>query len=106
MTIEAGEKLSPQTVIQLSAQIEAIYMLANLESRDLNLIKEHQALWKRLCEFFDAAVAIWESVPSDGQLFRAHYHSLKNLQEIVRDRLEFYSISDDERLNYRRRKFD
>jgi hypothetical protein len=29
MTIEAGEKLSLQTVIQLSAQIEAIYMLAN-----------------------------------------------------------------------------
>jgi hypothetical protein len=81
----------------LGAEIEAIYILASLEGRGLDLIEQHRALWKKAYEFFNAAVSIWESVPTDGELLRAHYHSLENLREIVRDRLAFYSVSESER---------
>src|SRR5260370_34718930 len=97
LAVKGGEDLSVQTIIQLGAEIEAIYILASLESRDLDLIEQHRALWQRACEFFNAAVSIWESVPTDGELLRAHYHSLTDLREIVRDRLEFYSVSESER---------
>jgi hypothetical protein len=97
LAVKAGEDLSLQTIIQLGAEIEAIYILASLEGRGLDLIEQHRALWKRAYEFFDATVSIWESVPTNRELLRAHSHSLKNLREIVRDRLEFYSVSDAER---------
>lgn len=105
LAVKAGENLSLQTIIQLGAEIEAIYMLASLEGRGLDLIEQHRALWKRACEFFDAAVSIWESVPTDGGLLRAHCYSLKNLREIARDRLEFYSVCA-ERRDYRHRKLE
>ena len=47
MAVEAGEKLSLQTVVQLTAETEAIYILASLEGRGLDLIAQHRELWKR-----------------------------------------------------------
>ena len=44
MAVVAGERLSFQTVVQLGAEMEAIYMLASLEGRGLDLIKQHQTL--------------------------------------------------------------
>jgi hypothetical protein len=41
LTVETGESLSLQTVIQLGAEIEAVYLLASLESRGFDSI-EHQ----------------------------------------------------------------
>jgi hypothetical protein len=99
----AGQKLSAETVVQLSAETEAVYMLASLEGRGLDLIKQHRELWKRTSEFFDAAVAIWEGVPPDGELVSVHRRELKRLAEIAKDRVLFYSI-DGERRDYMRRK--
>jgi len=106
MAVEAGERLSLQTVVQLGAEMEAIYMLASLEGRGLDLIKQHQTLWKRVCEFFDAAVSIWEPLPTDGELLCAYQRELKRLAEITKDRLEFYSPSSGERRDYRDHKLD
>ena len=106
MAVEAGERLSLQTVVQLGAEMEAIYMLASLEGRGLDLIKQHQTLWKRVCEFFGAAVSIWEPLPTDGELLCAYRRELKRLAEITKDRLEFYSPSSGERRDYRDRKLD
>jgi hypothetical protein len=106
MSVEAGQKLSLQTVIQLSAQAEAIYILASLESRGLDLVEQHRALWQSTSEFFDAALAIWESVPTDGELLCAHRRELKRLAEITKDRLQFYSEVGDDRRDYRQRKLD
>ena len=103
LAVETGEKLSLQTVVQLGAEMKAIYMLVGLEGRGLDLIEQHKELWRRTCEFFDAALAIWESVPSDGELLCAHRHELKRLAEITKDRLQFYS-GDIERRDYRHRK--
>ena len=103
MAVEAGEKLSLQTVVQLTAETEAIYILASLEGRGLDLIAQHRELWKRTSEFFDAAVAIWEGVPPDGELVSVHRRELQRLAEISKDRIEFYSVAD-ERRNYMERK--
>ena len=103
MAVEAGEKLSPQTVVQLRAEIEAIYILASLEGRGLDLIEQHKKLWKRTSDFFAAAVEIWEAVPPDGELVSVHRRELERLAEIAKDRVLFYSI-DGERRDYMRRK--
>jgi hypothetical protein len=105
LAVQAGENLSLQTIIQLGAEIEAIYMLTSLEGRGLDLIKQHQELWKRTLDFFDSAVAIWESVATDGELLRAHRRLLNELRALVDDRLAFYSVHEDRRA-YRQRKLD
>jgi hypothetical protein len=105
MAVEAGEKLSLETVVQLSAEIEAIYMLTGLEGRGLDLVKQHKELWKRTSEFFDVAVAIWEPVAPDGELLSAHRRELERLAEICKDRVEFFTVTV-ERRDYRDRKVD
>jgi hypothetical protein len=105
MAVEAGEKLSPQTVVQLRAEIEAIYILASLEGRGLDLIEQHKKLWKRTSDFFAAAVEIWEAVPPDGELATVHRRELERLAEICKDRIQFFSV-EPERRDYRQRKLD
>ena len=104
MAVVAGERLSLQTVVQLGAEIEAIYILASLEGRGLDLIQQHQELWQRTSDFFAAVVSIWASVEADGELLRAHRSELEKLAEIARDRVQFYSIHDIDRRAYRLRK--
>ena len=104
LAAQAGESLSFETIVRLSAEAELIYTLANLEGRHLDLIEQHRALWQRACEFFDAAVSIWASVEADGELLRAHRSELEKLAEIARDRVQFYSIHDIDRRAYRLRK--
>jgi len=74
------------------------YILASLEGRGLDLIEQHRVLWKRVYEFFDAALSIWESVSSDCELLRAHRRLLKELRSLAGDRTQFFSVSDAERL--------
>jgi hypothetical protein len=98
-----GQKLPLEAVVQLRAEIEAVFMLANLERRGLDLVKQHRELWKRTLQFFEAALAIWEGVPPDGELVSTHRRELERLAEIAKDRVLFYSI-DGERRDYMRRK--
>jgi hypothetical protein len=93
LSVEAGEKLSFQTAIQLGAEAEAIYMLTGLEGRGLDLIEQHRALWKSTLDFYETAVSIWKPVSADGELLRAHRQLLAQLCELARDRVEFYSVS-------------
>jgi len=103
MAVEVGEKLSLQTVVQLTAETQAIYVLTSLEGRGLDLVKQHRELWERTSEFFAAEVAIWEAVQPDGELVSVHRRELERLAEIAKDRVLFYSI-DGERRDYMRRK--
>jgi len=105
MAVEAGEKLSLQTVVQLTAETQAIYVLTSLEGRGLDLVKQHRELWERTSEFFAAAVAIWEPVAPDGELLSAHRRELERLAEICKDRVEFFTVTV-ERRDYRDRKVD
>jgi hypothetical protein len=108
LSVAAGESPSLQNIVQLSAEMEAIYMLTSLEARGLDLIPQHHELWKRAHDFFAAAVAIWESVPvsADGELLRAHRRELERLADITKDRVEFYTFSESERRDHRHRKLD
>jgi hypothetical protein len=106
LAVESGETLSVETIVQLRGQIEAFYILITLQSRSFDFIQQHRAVWKNAYEFFNAAVLIWERVPIDGELVRAHCHALANWREIVRDRLEFYSLTESDRRDYKRRKVE
>jgi hypothetical protein len=103
LALEAGKKLSVQTVIQLGAETEAIYMLTSLQGRGLDLIKQHHDLCQQTAEFFQDAVAIWQAVPTNGELLDIHRQLLAQLCELARDRVEFYTVSESERLDYRRK---
>ena len=105
LAVKVGESLPFETIIQLSAEAKAVYMLASLESRGLDLIEQHQSLWKRTADFFSDVVSIWESVPTDEELLCAYRRELKRLAEITKERVEFYSV-DGERRDYRQRKLD
>ena len=97
MAVEAGEKLSLENVVQLSAEIEAIYMLASLEGRGVDLIEQHRLLWRKAAQFFEDVIAIWQSVPTDGAPLKAHRQLLAQLCELARDRVEFYSLTAERR---------
>ena len=103
LALEAGEELSVQTVIQLGAETEAIDMLTSLQGRGLDLIKQHHDLCQQTAESFQDAVAIWQAVPTNGELLDIHRQLLAQLCELARDRVEFYTVSESERLDYRRK---
>ena len=101
LAVEAGEKLSLQTVVQLGAEIETIYILASLESRGLDLIAQHKELWQRTSDFFAAAVSIWASIEADGELLGVHRSELQRLAQMAIDRVEFYTFAESERRHHR-----
>ena len=68
-------------------------------------MKKHRILWQKAAQFFEDAIAIWQSVPSNGELLDAHRQLLAELSKLARDRVEFYTLTD-ERRDYRRRKLD
>jgi hypothetical protein len=97
LAVEAGDTLSLQTAIELGAQTEAIYVLTSLEGRGLDFIEQHRLLWQKAAQFFEDAIAIWQTVPTDGELLNAHLQLLTELCALSRDRVEFYSVSESER---------
>ena len=56
MDLESGRDVSPQTVIHLAGQAEALYILLSLQSRNLELVKQHRILWQKGAQFFQDAM--------------------------------------------------
>ena len=52
-------------------------------------MKKHRILWQKAAQFFEDAIAIWQSVPSNGELLDAHRQLLAELCALARDRVEF-----------------
>jgi hypothetical protein len=106
MAVEAGEKLSLPTVVQLGAELQTIYILASLESRSFDSIEAHRLLWQQTADFLQDAASVWRAVPTDGEFLGTHLRLLAQLHELAADRVEFYSIHDVDRWDYRLRKLD
>jgi hypothetical protein len=105
LELESDQNLSVQTVIQLAGEAQALYVLLSLQGRSFEPMKQHRVLWQKGAQFFEDAIAIWQSVPSNGELLDAHRQLLAELSKLARDRVEFYTLTD-ERRDYRRRKLD
>jgi hypothetical protein len=107
LALGAGSAPSAEEVMQLAAEARALYMMVSLECEHLpDRIAAHEALWRQLAEFYEAASLIWPDVPQDGEFLSAHRHWLDQLCGIARDRVELYSVSDAERRDYRQRQAD
>jgi hypothetical protein len=56
LSVEVGLKLLPQTVVQLAGEAEALYVLLSLQSKSLELVKQHRILWQKGAQFFQDAM--------------------------------------------------
>jgi hypothetical protein len=105
LELKCGQNLSPQTVIQLAGQAQALYAMLSLQGGSLELVQEHRILWQKAAQFFEDVIGIWESVRANGEeLLDAHRQLLAELLELSRDRVEFYSVTESDRRGYKQHK--
>jgi hypothetical protein len=99
MALAEGTSPTVAEVLQLAAEARAVYMMATLlgQSRLPGEVRLHEALWKQVHGFYQAACEIWADVPQDGELLTVYRHELAALQSVADDRCGLYSIDDSDR---------
>jgi hypothetical protein len=105
-SVIAGEVPEHSEVVNLVAAVQAIYITATLESRELGRVDACHQLWTEVAKLFDELSQAWAQIDSDeGQIvwLRAR---LIHFASLARDRTELYDISEVERAQFWERKKD
>jgi len=96
-SVAAGESVTLGEALELAAGTRALYDLATLVSRDVELMEDCFVLWRETASKFEALCNAWADVPEDGEIVSWHRIQLQRLRALAIDRVELYQPESQDR---------
>jgi hypothetical protein len=96
----AEERQSPETLVELAAELLSVDKLTVLAARQARTIAEAYACWEAAATCFQACLDLWNRAPLDDVLVAGHRRLLMRLVCSASERREFYHVTAADRATY------
>jgi hypothetical protein len=102
--VKNGVPINSAEILSLSAIAEALYVTVAITSRGLGQIRQCFELWRDATALFSELSDSWTDVGSNDPQIRWMRGELQRLEELCRDRVELYSITESDRREFAERR--
>jgi hypothetical protein len=95
--IMAGDRPSPDTLLQLAAETITVDRLAVLLGRQVKTIAASHDCWQNAYQCFAACAKLWSRLSRDDDSLVGHRRLLERLICNAQERTQFYTVTDADR---------
>ena len=100
--VASGQPGTATETLALVSQAKAVFSVATIVCRSYGLAADCAALWTSLARTFGEMTLLWQDVAVDDETVSWLRHELCRLLELASDRVEIYTVTKQERLEFAR----
>ena len=100
--VASGQPGTATETLALVSQAKAVFSVATIVCRSYGLAADCAALWTSLARTFGEMTLLWQDVAVDDETVSWLRRELCRLLELASDRVEIYTVTKQERLEFAR----